>query len=1029
MEHNESNRSERSPWVFVAGLFAVAVLIIVGLLLPPISLAERLGWTNTTDSTVEEAAAPEAQATPTAETSASLPEGVQVSAPGVSISAVPAADLAISANAALAGAGAAVPAGVSPVGDVYVVSAGDSAASGQLTLPLPADAGAVETLDLYGWDGAVWNHVPSQLNAAAGTIATAEGALPQALVLAQTAAPDQLAASLEVAPDASLSEGLKSLLAGATVGALTLGADGAVQGEVAPAPSGAANPLLQITNAAAIVDQAALTTLLNDAALQTAQVTALVDAAKANGYTGVHVDYQGVPAGQATAYTDFLRQLGAALDAEGMTLAVTLGTPAAAGAGWDTAGQDWAAIGQTADVVYVQMPLDPTAYTEGGKAQQLLSYATGQIDRRKLVALVSAGPVNKVGESFTELPASQVLGNFGALQTSGGAPAEVDPSTPVDVALNGSVGPLEWDGAALAYKYTVEKDGQTQTIWLGSEASLLNRLQLARAFNLSGVSLSGVSELTSESGLAAVLASVEGQGEAPQPSGAAIAWTVRDANGSVLASETGSDNAFSFAGTQEPGVYTITAELVLGDKVAELGKLDVTVAGAAAEATPTPEPTVEGTPAATPAATQAAGQPAPTTAPAANLPAGEASGQVAAPANVRVGPGLTYGTIAGGISAGTPFKLIGRNGDNTWLKITLPDGQEGWVFAQLVSVAPGFDVNTLTVAEAPAPPAASNPPTSKPIIPAPIGNVGNFELGGQAAGMPAGTMQYAGMTWVKKQHKWGPGDTPDSVAGLISEAHANGLKILLSIPGQLNPSSIDFQAYTDFLGGVAALGPDAIEVWNEMNIDREWPAGQIDPASYVNNMLKPAYQKIKAANPNVMVITGAPAPTGYFGGCSGAGCNDDQYVAGMMAAGAGGASDCIGVHYNEGLMPPSATSGDPRGSGGHYTRYFQGMINAYTGAGAGALCFTELGYLSGEEWGSLPGGFLWKPPYNLTVAEHAQYLADAVRVGVQSGRVRMIIVFNVDFKTFDSDPQAGYAMIRPDGGCPACETLRGVMGK
>ena len=33
----------------------------------------------------------------------------------------------------------------------------------------------------------------------------------------------------------------------------------------------------------------------------------------------------------------------------------------------------------------------------------------------------------------------------------------------------------------------------------------------------------------------------------------------------------------------------------------------------------------------------------------------------------------------------------------------------------------------------------------------------------------------------------------------------------------------------------------AIEVWNEMNIDFEWPKGQISPSAYVNNMLAPAY--------------------------------------------------------------------------------------------------------------------------------------------------------------------------------------------
>jgi hypothetical protein len=1031
MENNETSPSGRSPWPFIAGFFAVSVLIIVGLFLPPISLGERLGWGATT---AEEAVI---VATPTlGAESAALPEGVEVAVAGgapVSVAAVAAAELAASADAAVAAAAAALPGDVTPAGAVYVLGAEGAGQNGRVSLPLPADAGAPQTLDVYGWDGSAWSHVPAQLDAAAGRITTLEAPLPRALMVAQTAAPAALETSLEIAPDGSLSEALRPLMGAASVGALALGANGEVTGDVAPAPEGAPNPLLGVTNAAGIVDQAALTVLLNDPALQQSQIAALVAKAREAGYRGLHLDYQGVPAAQKAAFTAFVTQLAGALDAEQMSLAVSLGTPAAAGGQWDTAGQDWAAIGKVADTVFVNMPLDPTAYTEGGLASQLLDFATDQIDRRKIVAQVSAGAVNKVGELFTELQADQVLGNFGKLQTASGE-TQVAPSTAVDVALDGSVSPLEWDGNSLAYKVTVDRDGQQQTIWLASEAALLNRLGLARDFNLRGVSLSGLSDLTSEAGLAAVLASVLGQGEAPQPSGAAIAWTVRDANGSVLASETGNDGAFTFAGAPDPGTYAVTAELVIGDQVAELGTLDLTVGDAAAEAEPTATREGEATPEATaaPDTAAAAATPQPT-APAANLPAGEATGQVAGPANVRVGPGLTYGTIAGGVNPGTAFKLIGRNADSSWLQVELPDGQKGWIFAQLVTVSQGFNVGSLAIAEAPAPPAAAGggttpPPAAAPVIPAPVGNVGNFELGGQAAGMPAGTMQYAGMKWVKKQHKWGPGDTPESVAGLINEAHANGLKILLSIPGQLFPSSIDFEAYTNFLGGVAALGPDAIEVWNEMNIDREWPAGQIDPASYVNNMLKPAYQKIKAANPNVMVIAGAPAPTGYFGGCSGAGCNDDLYVAGMMAAGAGGASDCIGVHYNEGLLPPSATSGDPRGSGGHYTRYFQGMINAYTAAGAPALCFTEIGYLSGQEWGSLPSGFLWKPPYNLTVAEHAQYLAEAVRVAVQSGRVRLMIVFNVDFKTFDSDPQAGYAMIRPDGGCPACETLRAVMG-
>lgn len=1029
METNETNPGKRPAWPLIAGFVVVIALILLGLFLPPISLGTRLGLGN---NPAEQTAAEPTQA-PAATTAAALPDGVSLTTASgaVAVSRVSAVDLATADGGALAEAAAALPAD-SAVGDAYVLDYSGAAPTGQIALPLPAGLAETKTVDLYGWDGAAWSHVPGQIDAAAGQAVAAEGPLPRALVLVRSATPEQPVVAAEFLPEAELPGDVTALLSESSVGPLVLGANGALTGDAAAeaAPENATR-FLRITNAGAIVDQAALSALLENTPVQDAQINSLVGQAKAEGYAGVHLDYQGAPPAMSAAFTDFATKLADALHAEDLKLAITLGTPAPIDNSWDTGAQDWAALGKLADVVYIQMPLDPTAYADGGSAEQLVAWATGQIDRRKVNLLLTAGAVNKVGEVYTELPAEQALANLGQLALVNDA-AEVDPGAPVAVALDGTATPLEWDGEALAYKYTFEQNGQPQTVWFVTEAALVDRLQLARDYNLRGATLRGLS-LGSGAAYAAALNSYRGAGEPPQPGGAAIAWTVRDAADSIVASGTGADLNFEWTTTEVPGDYRVQAGLVLGDATADLGEVVVTVKGAeVAEVTPTPEPTAAASPAAggaqaTRPATANAGAP------------GEATAVVNVPANVRTGPGVGYGTIAGGASAGTIIKLLGRNDTGNWLNITLPSGEEGWILKELVSINTGFDANSLQVVSAPpltapvagatpASGAAAAPPVAPPSV-APVGNVGTFELGGQAAGMPSGTMQYAGMKWVKKQHKWNPGDPPEAVAGLINDAHASGMKILLSIPGQLNPSSIDFEAYTNFLGGVAALGPDGIEVWNEMNIDREWPLGQIDPASYVNNMLRPAYQKIKAANANVMVITGAPAPTGYFGGCGGNGCDDAPYVAGMMAAGAGSVSDCIGVHYNEGLMPPSATSGDPRGAGGHYTRYFQGMINAYTAAGAGALCFTELGYLSGEEWGSLPAGFLWKAPYNLTVAEHAQYLAEAVRVGVQSGRVRLIIVFNVDFKTFGDDPQAGYAMIRPNGSCPACETLRQVMGQ
>lgn len=304
---------------------------------------------------------------------------------------------------------------------------------------------------------------------------------------------------------------------------------------------------------------------------------------------------------------------------------------------------------------------------------------------------------------------------------------------------------------------------------------------------------------------------------------------------------------------------------------------------------------------------------------------------------------------------------------------------------------------------------------------------GSFELGGQVSAFSAvDKMKYAGMYWVKRQVQWTPSATANG--DFITDAHNKGFKVLLSVLG--SPSDINnganFDNYAAYVGELARLGADAIEVWNEQNIDREWPTGQINPTTYTD-LLRRAYQQIKAKNPNTLVISGAPAPTGAesaFG--SNRVWNDDRYIAGMAAAGAANYMDCIGVHYNEGIISPQLTSGDPRDN--YYTRYFNGMVNTYYNAFGGArkLCFTELGYLTPEGYTALPVAFAWGA--NTSVAEQSQWLGEAATLSKNSGKVRLMIVFNVDFTRYDDDPQAGFAIMRPGAICPACETLRTATG-
>ena len=322
-------------------------------------------------------------------------------------------------------------------------------------------------------------------------------------------------------------------------------------------------------------------------------------------------------------------------------------------------------------------------------------------------------------------------------------------------------------------------------------------------------------------------------------------------------------------------------------------------------------------------------------------------------------------------------------------------------------------------------------------LPAPVAGSaigGSFELGGHALQLNSNTvslMKRAGMTWVKQQLRYHTGDDPGAAAGIITAGHSSGFKVLVSIVGQSSDMG-DFNSYVNqfasFVGGVAGQGADAIEVWNEANIDREWPAASINGGTYTQ-LLAAAYNAIKTANGNTIVISGAPAPTGFFGtaGCGATGCNDDVFMQQMAQAGAAQYLDCVGLHYNEGIVPPSQTGGDPRGE--YPTYYFDSMLSrGYNPFGGKPVCFTELGYLSGDGFDiPIPANFGWAA--NTSVAEQAAWLAEAATRASQSGKVRLMFVWNVDYPFYtEGDPVGGYAMFRPDQSCPACDTLGAVMG-
>jgi hypothetical protein len=117
---------------------------------------------------------------------------------------------------------------------------------------------------------------------------------------------------------------------------------------------------------------------------------------------------------------------------------------------------------------------------------------------------------------------------------------------------------------------------------------------------------------------------------------------------------------------------------------------------------------------------------------------------------------------------------------------------------------------------------------------------------------------------------------------------------------------LDAKHYGDFADFVAAFaarydGSDRyrgrvnhVIIWNEPNLSFEWGYRPVDPEGYTE-LLKAVYPRAHAANPDVIVLAGALAPTLEPEG-SPAGLNDLLYLERMYEAGAASYFDGLSAH-------------------------------------------------------------------------------------------------------------------------------------
>lgn len=163
---------------------------------------------------------------------------------------------------------------------------------------------------------------------------------------------------------------------------------------------------------------------------------------------------------------------------------------------------------------------------------------------------------------------------------------------------------------------------------------------------------------------------------------------------------------------------------------------------------------------------------------------------------------------------------------------------------------------------------------------------------------------------------------------------------------------LDQAHYADFARFVAAFAEHYrgkithIIIWNEPNLSFEWGYRPVDPSAYVD-LLRLVYSAAHAANPDVVILAGALAPTLEPEG-SPAGLNDLAYLEAMYKAGAQDYFDALAAHTYGMTFPPEEP---PRADVINFRRVelLRGIMEAY-GDAAKPIYITESGWNDHPRW-------------------------------------------------------------------------------
>ena len=440
-----------------------------------------------------------------------------------------------------------------------------------LSVDIPPQIKDVNTLDLYGWDGAQWNWLGGKADVQTRKLVAEVKQPPQQLALLQITTAKPIVGAELAMRDANTGGPVVALPADLVKeivpSGLYLGDFGELAGDRTqirqPQVGVKTYPAVRNWGSNGVINRTLVQHLLQNTAARSNHIANLTQFAVAQKYDGIAVDYRGVSLAQRDDFTEFMRLLAGSLHASNKRLIVVVPAPERTtnpdpAKEWDEGAYNLPALSAIADQINLDLCYEPEILANN--LDSVMQWAISRINRQKLqVGLPSLSVRQGESEAIELLNLNDALGNF-SLVGHVAAPLTTGAAARFTLKVDGSAD-VAFDASTQTYHFTtLGLNGKPTTVWLGTSASLRHRLQQIEKYRVRGVTMRGLMSQGNDSGIPHVLG--EYQAQTLNTGSAPASLQVRVQLNTLAATRTPNDAVVN--GTtidvqmpQEPGEYSI----------------------------------------------------------------------------------------------------------------------------------------------------------------------------------------------------------------------------------------------------------------------------------------------------------------------------------------------------------------------------------------------------------------------------------------------------------------------------------------